>query len=250
MIVDCFTFYNEFKMLDFRLAELRDTVDMFVLVEGSTTFTGKNKPFYYEENKDRYKDYPIIHVKLNWMPEGPDNWARERYQRNSIDKGLRQLSLQNDDIIFISDVDEIWDKQVIPHINSNEWAYQLFQDMYYYNPTVKFDWKWHKARAFKYGYYRNFKEPELIRNNLSSKLLMLDEVPGGWHFSYFGDEQYIKNKLNSFSHQELNSDEIDIEYIRKKVLEGKELFEEDVYKTNIIKVENNDYLPNNIGMLL
>ena len=37
-IVDCFIFYNELDMLEFRLKELNDIVDYFVLVESTYTF--------------------------------------------------------------------------------------------------------------------------------------------------------------------------------------------------------------------
>ena len=51
MIIDCFLFYDEFKMLDFRLAELNDHVDYFVLVESTTTYLNEPKRLYFEENK-------------------------------------------------------------------------------------------------------------------------------------------------------------------------------------------------------
>ena len=67
MIIDCFLFYDEFKMLDFRLAELNDHVDYFVLVESTTTYLNEPKRLYFEENKARYAKYlhKIHHVVLD-----------------------------------------------------------------------------------------------------------------------------------------------------------------------------------------
>ena len=44
-IYDCFTFYNEFDLLELRLTELYNYVDYFVIVEADTTFTNRPKPF-------------------------------------------------------------------------------------------------------------------------------------------------------------------------------------------------------------
>ena len=57
MIYDCFTFYDEFDILEIRLHELKDVVDKFVLVEGSITFQHKPKPYYFAENSQRFAEF-------------------------------------------------------------------------------------------------------------------------------------------------------------------------------------------------
>ena len=42
-IYDCFTFYNEFDLLELRLRETSDLVDYFVVVEANTTFQNQPK---------------------------------------------------------------------------------------------------------------------------------------------------------------------------------------------------------------
>ena len=59
-IIDCFIFYNEMKMLEFRLKELNDVVDFFVLVESTKTFTGNDKELFFEQNKENFKEYTNI----------------------------------------------------------------------------------------------------------------------------------------------------------------------------------------------
>ena len=49
-VFDCFTFYNEFEILELRLAELYDVVDHFVICEASTTPNNNTKPFYLKDN--------------------------------------------------------------------------------------------------------------------------------------------------------------------------------------------------------
>ena len=70
-IYDCFIFFNELDLLEIRLSELYNYVDYFVIVEANKTFKGKSKPFYFEENKQKYKKYldKIIHVKVYDMPK-------------------------------------------------------------------------------------------------------------------------------------------------------------------------------------
>ncbi|MGN1154356.1 MAG: glycosyl transferase GT17 family protein, partial [Candidatus Gastranaerophilaceae bacterium] len=106
MIYDCFTFFNELDLLEIRLNVLNDYVDKFVLVESTKTFTGMDKPLYYKENKERFSHFndKIIHIVLDETPN-EYAWHNECIQRNSISKGLTNCN--DDDIILISDLDEI-----------------------------------------------------------------------------------------------------------------------------------------------
>src|SRR4051812_16190634 len=113
MIVDGFTFFNELDLLDIRLAELYPVVDRFVIVEGDQSFRGNAKPANFIDNIERYDQYADKIVYLTaFMAGAPttgndqtDPWEREYYQRRTIDEGLRDLAL--DDIVLISDIDEI-----------------------------------------------------------------------------------------------------------------------------------------------
>jgi hypothetical protein len=50
-IIDCFTFYNELDLLNYRLNILNNVVDYFIIVESTHTHVGKEKNLIYEENK-------------------------------------------------------------------------------------------------------------------------------------------------------------------------------------------------------
>jgi len=130
-IIDCFTFFNELDLLKFRLAELYDKVDHFILIESTKTFTGQVKPLYYSLNKDEFEKWndKIIHVVVTDMPINlpqykidelvalPEirniNWVREHHQRRSVVKGLNRLNLNFDDVIIMSDLDEITDMDIV-----------------------------------------------------------------------------------------------------------------------------------------
>ena len=62
-VIDCFTFYNELKILDLRLAELKDVVDYFILVEATKTFSGKNKRLYFDEIKDNHNHQSYFDIQ-------------------------------------------------------------------------------------------------------------------------------------------------------------------------------------------
>ena len=70
-IYDCFNFFNELDILELRLNILYDYVDYFVIVESSVTHSGQPKPFYLEENKERFAKFwdKIIIFKVVDTPE-------------------------------------------------------------------------------------------------------------------------------------------------------------------------------------
>jgi len=108
-VIDCFPFYNELDLLDFRLRYMDDVVDKFVLVEATHTQAGNPKELYFEKNKARYEKYlhKIEHIIVDDCPNTNDPWDNENHQRRGINKGIVKTNPGNDDIIIISDVDEI-----------------------------------------------------------------------------------------------------------------------------------------------
>ena len=56
-IFDCFTFFNEYDVLEMRLDILNQYVDYFVLVESTKNHHGEDKPLYFARNRERYHKY-------------------------------------------------------------------------------------------------------------------------------------------------------------------------------------------------
>ena len=136
MIYDIFSFNNELDMLELRLNILDPHVDKFVLVEANKTFSGVDKPLYYEENKERFEKFhdKIIHYKVLDSPQSFDDpncdqeilqmalnsdnvtrdhicWLIEFYQKESIKKALFNWC-NIEDVCIVSDVDEIWNYSI------------------------------------------------------------------------------------------------------------------------------------------
>lgn len=224
-IYDCFTFYNELDLLDIRLAELGDSVDYFVIVEATTTFQGETKPLYLKENWQRYSKYhaKIVHVVVDELPLA-DPWQNERRQRNAIVNGLTNANA--DDFVIVGDVDEILRHEVVDSLRDSESTIVGFR-MPYFN--FKFNYMlvdtaesyciWNMAvRVAALG------EPEEFRRTrwtltcfpFGYKEDGIEIVEhAGWHFTYLGSDEFVKRKIRSFAHSELNNketlDKIDVD---------------------------------------
>lgn len=252
MIYDCFLFNNELDLLEIRLNELNKVVDKFVLVESTKTFTLLNKPLYFKKNKFKYNNFlhKIIHLIIDDFTNIPDirkldyykqdyyknfNYAArsvECYQRNFINKGL--FNCNKDDIILLSDLDEIPKPEKIQKLNKLLNTYQTIgfkQTLFYYyfNVKVFLDWIGTKATL-----YSSLKYPQQLRQ-LKSDFIIPN---GGWHFSYLGGYEKIRYKMNSICHQELNTNY----YINKNSLQFNinndlDIFERP-YKIKTISINN------------
>ena len=246
-IIDCFIFYNELDILYYRLIILYDIVDKFVIVEANQTFSGNPKKLFYEENKHLFKRFEdkIIHIVVDLPHVYPMDysknaqWENEYYQRNCITKGIDRLN--DNDLIIISDLDEIPDPTTLLQIkNGKEMAgITLVQDMYYYNLNTKHELKWISLRIVTYKYYLTT-TPQKIRETKDFPRV----ENGGWHLSYFGDKEFIKNKIKSFSHQEYNYEEYtNEEVIENKIKNNQDLFNRSYVPCKYISTEDNKYLP-------
>ena len=282
-IIDCFTFYNELDLLFYRLTILNDIVDKFIIVESNYTHTGHKKPLFFEQNKHLFKRFTekIIYVVVDLPYIAPiidfsnnDQWKNENFQRNCIANGLTQIDLAKNDLLIISDLDEITDPTILHELKYNELKYNelkynelkynefkynelkydkfkynklditdggftLSQDMYYYNLNTIHCEKWTRSKIVTYEKYMTM-TPQAIREDTTFPLLM----NAGWHLSYFGDKKFIKNKLHNFGHQECNTALYTNEdYIENMINNSKDLFQRSYVPIKYIAIESNTYLP-------
>lgn len=218
-IYDCFTFYNELDLLDLHLEELYDHVDYFVIVESTKTFQNNDKSLFLKLNWNRYIKYhdKIIHVVVDDSPGSANAWDNETFQRNAIMRGLTNAA--DEDIIIIGDVDEIIRAEVVDQMRANPKDIMGFRVPYF---NFKFNYMlvndnesytvWTTACRRKLLTDVNaFRGTRFTLNSLpldyeDDSIKMYEHA--GWHFTYLGDSEFIKNKIRSFSHAELNYDEL------------------------------------------
>jgi|GEM_PF-420199 len=252
-IYDCFSFFNELDLLEIRLNILDSVVDFFVLAEASVTHAGNPKPFYFEENKERYAKFlhKIIHIKVTDIPndftDGASTWelikvhpaeqqeiwnlvslttlfnratephyGRDFWQKESIRRGL--VDCNDEDIIISSDLDEIPNPEVLKKLNTffdPEKFYSFQQNSYYYYLNMLKETDWFGSRMGTYGKLKDYSYNELRKQTNTT-------IPnGGWHFSFQGGAEKVKHKIENYSHAENNVEEYtNSDNIQKKISEG------------------------------
>jgi len=225
-IYDCFLFFNELDLLEIRLNVLSEVVDKFVLVEADRTFTNKSKPFYFEKNKDRYKYFldKIIHIKINEYPDTGDAWDMENFQRNQIEHGIAQCF--PDDIILISDLDEIPNPEIIMEYKEKGCGICKLRQIHfaYFLNYQRCDKYWYPAKIAR---HKDITTSDYTPQNVRSRSLKTKRTikNGGWHFSFLGGMENIKYKIQSFSHQEWNNSHYVNNQIDKKIRMGLDIFD-------------------------
>lgn len=235
-IIDCFLFYNEYDMLRLRTEYLCDVVDYFLISESNITFSGKPKPynldFIWDQIPSKIRD-KIIRIKYEPDVTGldfstkeyhidNDFWKIERGQRECISRYLSNFNL--DDRVMISDLDEVPDKTKIP--SSGLFVAQTKLFYYDFSNFTNVIWPGTIFTDVKYVLSNGF---DSLRQNRYNLPIISD---CGWHFSYFGDVNFIKNKITMFAHQENNRDEfVNENNILNSINQKKDLYGRDIIFT-------------------
>ena len=248
-IYDCFTFFNESDLLEMRLNILDAHVDYFVIVESTKTHSGIEKELFFVKEAERFKAFSkkIIHVVVEDMPElrDGDRWRLENFQRDAIMRGLSECA--GDDVILISDLDEIPNLEHIAAIEESvrknslqgDLAYRIYSRVWRAVRNLKsggvirkllssFPIRSTRMIGFKqkvYYYYLNgFMHAQwigtravlcrdLISRYAASPQRVRESSPktiisdGGWHFSYLLSPEDIAKKIRSFAHAEFDAQE-------------------------------------------
>jgi len=231
-VIDVFPFFNELDILEIRLNVLNPYVDFFILSEATKTFSGLEKPLYYQENKERFDkfNHKIIHniVEDTTSPE------LHPYQRDVFQKdNIKQVVLENisdNDIIIWSDVDEVPNPEAIAELESyfeQDAIFHFAQEncMGYLNlvevggiiRAMTTDWdyddrpRWLGTKIFGKSILEKYTLSELRSKQENEKNYRI--FPGGWHWSYVGSEglsveERVLKKIECAAHSELNNDQI------------------------------------------
>ena len=143
-IYDCFSYWDEDLLLDLRLNILNNYVDYFVIVEGNKTWQNNSKKLKFNANNySKFKD-KIIYVPVEDMPDGNNPYLRENHQRNCISRGL--VSANENDVIIISDLDEIPNLEKLNKFNKSM-RFAVFKQLHFY---YKFNLK-SQIKPYWYG---------------------------------------------------------------------------------------------------
>ena len=233
-IYDCFQYFNEDHIVDLRLNILDKFVDYFVISESTKTHQGKSKKINFDlRNFPKFKN-KIIFIEADYKDEinfenhtGGES-PIEQHQRNSLIKGIEKAS--SEDLIILSDSDEIPDLTKLSKIRKNKKFIAFSQKMFMYKLNLQNinESNWIGSRITK---KRNIKSMQELRN-LKFKnypFWRLDKfnqqiINGGWHFSYMQTPAQIIKKIKSFSHGEYNDENISETSIKEKILNNEDIF--------------------------
>ncbi len=242
-IFDCFMYFDEDLLLDVRLNYLDPYVDYFVIVESSFTHSGEKRDLKFDLEKFRkfkhkivYKVYDEIPNKIEEILDKDDEttktnkyiWNaifRENGQRNYLFKGIENANPE--DLILISDVDEIPNLSSIDLKNINHKIILFKQEMFYYKFNLKLPnttWTGTKACRKKYlinpQWLRNIKDRKYAFYRLDAlfsekKFINIKIIEnGGWHFTNLKTAEEIKHKFRSYlHHREFDLKPLDVKEI-------------------------------------
>ena len=256
-IIDCFMYYDEDLVLDIRLNILDKYVSNFVICEANFNHNGTKRDLKFDiKNFSKFKE-KIIYIPLKQQPKNLrivenhddrhlknskilDNAVlRENFQRNYLQSTIKNFD--NDDLIIISDLDEI------PNLEKFVYKANLTffeQKMFFYKfNLVQKDFIWYGSRACKKKHLLN---PQWLRNIRSKKYPLwklniyfskkkYNSVnfikDGGWHFTNIKKPEEIDYKMKNYLHHlEYEESGLGVENIKKIIAEKKVLYDHSVDK--------------------
>jgi hypothetical protein len=244
-VIDNIAFCYDYDILEIRLSILYDYVDKFVILECDHTYTNLYKGYNFEKQQSRYKKWmdKIEYIKVKG-PGFADPWDNEHWQWEQLKLGWKDVHPE-DLVLLCRCADEIPRPEAIDLMkNSNFTFFNLifpafFMKFNYIDTNAHYD-AW--GKAFK-GHHQSRGRISPISNFVSiSEDKTISIHHAGWHLSYMGDEEWIKNKLTNFSHSEMNVPRvIDNINIDKHIANGEDCLNRNV---NTFKSVNFDsYFP-------
>jgi len=263
MIIDAFTFFNEKELVELRIKYLSDIVDLFLIVEADVTHTGKRKSWNFPEilNKN-LKEYSTK-IRYNQMEvdlekaeaeKNPNykgktlgrSWRIETMQRNFIKESYKKIS-SSDDIIIISDLDEIPSKDKISFIKSCDFKtvapIAFGQSLFHLNCNYLDLEEWIGSIVITKQLIDKY-EPQVFRD-YKNRISHLSDA--GWSFSSFGGAKRVKEKLEAFCHEEYNKEQYkDENHLKKCMQTGADIFDRKVNK----KKKDKNFFPKDFLKLM
>jgi len=228
-IYDCFMFFDEEMLLDLRLNIMDKYVDKFVITEANYMHNGKPKRLLFDISKfSKFKD-KIIYIVINEPPADiikindydsldkkqskmiGNAKKREIYQINKTHDAIRKAD--PNDIIIISDLDEIPNLEKVNFESINQKLIFFEQKMFYYKLNLLYEsFSWFGSKACKKKFFitsewlrsiKNKKYPIWRLDTIFSKRKYNDIYyveDGGWHFTNIRKPEDLEKKLLGFLH--------------------------------------------------
>ena len=205
-VFDTFIYSGEKDVLIARIAQLKNYVDHFVIIESNSTFSGRLRQV---DKSTRDKIVQEYGSKIRWHIanelQGENAWEREAWQRQLIASELSDIA--SGDLILLSDVDEIPSKEFLLRLRDLVPGEVLIAQMKLlrYCAHMESNEYWHGTIAVRFD--DKFLDFQALRMRavhywLEDKSRIF--VNGGVHLTAFLSPKQFKEKIKSFSHTELD----------------------------------------------
>ena len=259
-IFDCFMYFDEEMILDLRLNILNKYVDYFVIVESCFNHKGEKRDLCFNIKNFKKFEKKIKYVIADYNDDydiknhiGGES-VIEKHQRNKLIDGIEHAS-QND-LIILSDSDEIPDLKKINEIKKNKKFIAFSQKMFMYKLNLQSldenNWIGSKVTFKKHITSMQDLRDLKFKNYPFWRVDKYNQeiINGGWHFSFLQTPQQILTKIKSFSHGEYNKGDINEKNIQEKILKNEDIFDRNTELKKIaIDKSFPDYIINNQGKL-
>lgn len=220
MIYNCTMFFNEFKLLELKIAEELNQCDRLIIVESSKTHSNNDKLLHL-------KDHSLIDdPKITYKSDIGDYFVNNHVVNEGLqrDSALWEIDLQDDDIVICSDVDEIHPAESFDLIIRavKEYGFvKIVQDLYYYKINLRTPTLWHSSFAVTGKFLKeNHGQLTMLRRDAKAPFMVRTN---GKHFSYLGTPEEVFYKVQNFMHYEYEGF-ADLEEIRRKMENHKDIY--------------------------
>jgi hypothetical protein len=273
-IIDTIFLYDEIEMLHFRLTELDEYVDEFVIMECEMDFKGNPKPLNYLENIDLFKKWKD---KITYLPTPSItfNDVNTIYESISFTKKFNKVNdkivgkddirffqiitligillekpIGLDDLILISDVDEIPDLSKVSSFKPQLKFGVIVLRQTNFTWTTKYFDVIPNMGTIGFQFNRLVTNPEIVYKAYFNKLLPsnpdFEIIDNGYHLSHFYDLEKTISKLkllhNENSEYDLSELDSRVRYSYENLTSIKTNSNEKIY--NLIDYDGK--LPKNI----
>ena len=250
-IFDCTTFFNEKMIMDLRFNTLNPYVTKFIVVESIYSHSGQKKKLNFNindypdfKNKIEYiviKEEPAEIIKGDELIKNPHNKRFNSLKRieQSYDYMIKGIDeAQEDDLILLSDNDEIPNLSLSLIEDLKKTNYVIFKQLFfYYKFNLFYDRiPWFGTKGCKKKKLKNFSTIRNLKNkrypfwrldtyfsDIKQTNLKIIEK-GGWHFTNIKTPDELFEKLSNFGHHdEFELANLDLDKIKEKV-KNKEVF--------------------------
>lgn len=223
-IYEISNFYNEQLVLDIKAKNNQNYVNKFYVVESNLTYRYNQKPYVLKKSFNHiiyhkldglnlfYKPFPQLTRKFPFLSLKKYSWMNEKIQRDCLLTKLKKR-VHDNDIIIISDLDEILDFTFFDEIKyylikKEIITVKLYHTMYYFNlfefNKINGPQKWsYRVFVMLGSYFKKISSIEKLRilgaaNKLKNEVYCPRKIMGFHHSWLVCNDNFAK--IKNYSH--------------------------------------------------